>query len=149
MEEESQEEVVALEIELDGRKIEFLLTDIQEILGSRYAALFSDDPHLLDEDRTIFAKIETVDGEDVFQVLTDPIELEMVIANTTLDVVEDMLLGVRAEIRQISQLVLGIDPSVVPDIVQASLGMIYSKALGLLEMLEEAPDVPEDPESDE
>lgn len=149
MEEESQEEVIALEIDLDGRKIEFLLTDIQEILGSRYAALFSDDPFLLDEDRTIFAKIETIDGEDTFQVLTDPIELEMVISNTTLDVVEDMLLGVRSEIRQISQQVMSIDPALVPDTVRASLGIIYSKAQGLLEMLEDAPDVPEDPESEE
>jgi len=49
---QEQEEVIVLELQVDGRVLEFFLTDIQEILGKRYATLFCDDDFVLDEDRT-------------------------------------------------------------------------------------------------
>jgi len=142
---QEQEEVIVLELQVDGRVLEFFLTDIQEILGKRYATLFCDDDFVLDEDRTIFAKIDSSTGEDKFEVLSDPIELEMVIANSTLNVVDDFLFGVREEVRQINEKMLSLeDPAELPLDKQKILGIIYNKVQNLLAMLDDGPEGVED-----
>lgn len=134
---EETEEVVVLEVDLDGRTVDFLLTDIFEIADRRYATLVSDDEFLTPEDRTIFARVTEVDSEDRFEVIEDPIEMEMVSANATLDVVEDILFGIKSSLSDVLSLLQSVDPLALPEESKQSLGIAYSRVQSILESLRE------------
>jgi hypothetical protein len=131
------EEVVVLEVDLDGRTLDFLLTDIFEVADRRYATLVSDDEFLTPEERTIFARVTEVEGEDRFEVIEDPIEMEMVSANATLDVVEDILFGIKSSLSDVISLLQSIDPAGMSDDSKKSLGIVYSRVQSVLESLRE------------
>lgn len=134
---EETEEVVVLEVDLDGRTLDFLLTDIFEIADRRYATLVSDDEFLTPEERTIFARITEVGGEDRFEVIEDPIEMEMVSASATLDVVEDILFGIKSSLSDVVNLLRNIDPAGMTEEGKNSLGIAYSRVQSVLESLRE------------
>jgi len=69
----------------------------------------------------------------------------MVIANSTLNVVDDFLFGVREEVRQINEKMLSLeDPAELPLDKQKILGIIYNKVQNLLAMLDDGPEGVED-----
>jgi hypothetical protein len=131
-------EVVAVEMDVDGRPVEYILTDIILVRDQRYATLFSEDEFIDPQDRTVFAKIvETETGDEQFELLQDDIELDMVVANATVSALEDMLSGMRFELFQMKSLLGQTDFTNLPDSQQQVLGVVYTKCTNLLEMLDE------------
>jgi len=83
-EEQDLPEVVVVEMDVDGRPVEYVVTDVILVREQRYVTLYSEDEFLDLEDRTVFAKIvESEEGEEQFELLQDTIELDMVVANAT------------------------------------------------------------------
>lgn len=130
-------EVIAVDVDLDGRTIEFILTDIIEALDKQYAVLQTEDNILEEEDRTLFASIQEIDGEDSFTILSDPLEIEMVAANATLNIVEDLMVRVRSEVRSILSLVPNTDKEIDNP---SNYGIIRDRLASLLDALNQEPD---------
>jgi hypothetical protein len=125
-------------MDVDGRPVEYILTDIILVRDQRYATLFSEDEFIDPQDRTVFAKIvETETGDEQFELLQDDIELDMVVANATVSALEDMLSGMRFELFQMKSLLGQTDFTNLPDSQQQVLGVVYTKCTNLLEMLDE------------
>lgn len=143
------EEVIVINVNIDGRDTEFLLTDLLNIDEQRYGVLYSDDDMLAPEDRTLFAKVVEEDLDDRFELVTDPVEVDMVAAHAALNAIDDLLLEVRSGLREISSLVSSIDQTDLPIDTQKILGIIGVKSVGLLEALNEEAEDPQFGESDD
>jgi len=96
---EEEQEVVVVDINVDGRQLEYLLVDVLDVKEKRYAVLFTEDGLAMPEDRTLFARIEESDAGDSFSLVSDPVELDLVIATAALNAVEDLLVMVRNDLR--------------------------------------------------
>lgn len=146
---EGGDEVVVVDINIDGRSVEYVLTDVISVRDQRYGTLYSEDDFLDPEDRTVFTRIvETEEGEDQFELLQDNMELDMVVANATISALEDLLGGVRSELAQVRSLLVQTDFAEASEDNRKVLGVILSKCANLLELLEQE-GVEEEAESDE
>jgi len=132
---DDQEEVVVIELEVDGTKLEYILTDVLEIGERRYATLYCDADGLEDEDRTLFAKINDVEGEDRFDVLSQSDELEMVLANTTVNVLDDLLLMTRARIFAAWGTLRSIDGNAIVETERSKLALLHDQLSDVLSLL--------------
>jgi len=140
---EDQDQVVVVSINIDGREIDFILSDVLDIDEKKYAVLYSDDEFLLPEDRTLFATITEEQGEDKFTLVTDPIEANMVAGYVAVDAIDEMLVSVRSELREIIFLLGSLDPVELPLDKQKVLSIIQDKVTELLKDLNEEAAGPE------
>jgi len=150
-EEQDLPEVVVVEMDVDGRPVEYVVTDVILVREQRYVTLYSEDEFLDLEDRTVFAKIvESEEGEEQFELLQDTIELDMVVANATVSALEDMLTGIRFELVQMKNLLTQTDFGELDDLKQKTLGVVFTKCSNLLELLdEEVRDMEEDADDEQ